>query len=322
METLNLESLKKHFMKHVKTEQAKAEADFMQRCNKIRKKNGKHSIEQKSGTSTIKQFFGYPVPGPVPFEVIYLPPYADGTDPFRTAAKNLDGSDSTCNSICSRMHLHTGELSLATAQGQLFNTIYSNPDWQKSAPYSNTACGAMGKLITLENGHPGKLKVQMIVEVYLPTDKNLVLTMEPGTLNLDFLAAEGFIMHHAYYRDNAGHLVHATGGNTTHFLQSIKNNGVSELDRYETYLRDELTLTLPPDKREFAFGTMAIVKAMTSRDFSNPGLEQEADYGLTLIDLRSKSDSSSPIAVIPLTEYFKYPPGGIRVFVTIAVTSA
>jgi hypothetical protein len=239
-------------------------------------------------------------------------PYDGGTDTTGKKAENIPSGESSCYKWMSRVDLARAEISIAAVHGQLFGVAYTNLSHSTPAPiYSNDSCGCISKIISLGSGYDFDVYVVATIGIVLPDSPEAVYFIEPGNLNLSSAGVNGRITNTLSYRKNG---MWKSASKNKQFLHAVKStSGVTE-EQYENSFAEQCEIEILAGTTEFVFSSLAQVNAFTSLDvLSGAGLDT-SNYGLALVDLRSRlTGSQTPIALRPFTTEYKAASGGIRI---------
>src|SRR5262245_52646006 len=126
METTKTDSLEKILIDKINLDQARADSEFSELCKKLSGKSLANISKKTSKISSPDDLF-QPQPWPVArlIDVLHIhTPYDLSHDLNNRHASYLTGQSSPCYKSFSKYHPDNLELSLASAHGQLFNTVY------------------------------------------------------------------------------------------------------------------------------------------------------------------------------------------------------
>ncbi|HEY0355056.1 MAG TPA: hypothetical protein VGC29_02560 [Flavisolibacter sp.] len=326
METTTLKSLKHHLMREALKQNAHLEnapgliEEDLSGIRELKKKTfDKKSSQKFEGISDLNEtanFFHARL-----IEVITLQlPFEGGTNPqVVVEALSIGSGTSICNKLVSDNDPETGELNLAVVQGQLLDVVY--PNYESTIPtsrYTNETCATMGKAIFFDRPYPHPVRVRAITHSYLPSNRESVYFVEPGNLNLSQVGVQGEIYSSLVYKNAGGQWISETKKQP--FLNCIKTPEETIADTYLSELVSECEITIPAGVTEFHYGIRTHARAFSSMNITSTIGMDPGNYGLALVDLRSKlRGHHTPIAIRPLTHEFKGAPGGIFSFIVFEI---
>ena len=98
------------------------------------------------------------------------------------------------------------------------------------------------------------------------------------------------------------------------FLHAVTSTSGATEEHYENNFAEQCDIEIPARTTEFVFSSLAQINAFTSLDaISGAGLDT-SNYGVALVDLRSRlTGSQTPIALRPFTTEYKAATGGVRI---------
>ena len=306
------DGLKTHLLREalIENEQLHAQFSALVNSDAADEENGmgKSKAPEKSGIGRNKEIVKGPIVFPTLLETQCLQlPFDIGTNAFKSKATAIRDRDTPFYKMMSSVNRETGEINVASVEGQLFGVAYSGT----AGGSRNETCGGLSKTIRLSQPYPFPVLVVAMTKCILPENPDAVMYIDQGNIPVPVVAAEGNLINMLTTHQN-GNWFSST--ERVRFLHKVTFGNATFFDSYRSQITIVNDIQLNPDTTEFVYSTRAHIAASTNRRFDNIGELDIANYGLAMIDFRNKErGNETPIAMRPFTDELTFPAGGIKI---------